>query len=421
MTSWRGPVLAACLTLTAAGILAAPALAEGPSKEPHVVLDAGHGGEDLGAPSPALAARCGVPWGPVEKDRTLQVAREVRAILEASGLRVSLTRDEDLTVPLPARIDLINRERPDLVVSIHANAAPSCGSGVEVWYSSLAGGRMPNVHAASSRRLARRLAQSIHDRLGLRLRRDAGTADIRGGFAMVREPLVPSVLVEMAFMTNLREAAMLRDRPGDFAQAIAAAIRQHLEAEGPRARVPAYDQPFLTDADLEDHASMTVQEIRAFLAGQGSYLARPVPDVDGLVFDAAEVIARAAERHGISPKVLLVSMQKESSSVSRSERPPDRTLRFLMGCRTPSTAREQIECTAARLRLYHDQLSREGATLSGWRVGVPRHTQDGVLVAPATRAVAGQFSYTPYAGARWGGNVPGGVSLFYLLWERFGF
>lgn len=219
----RGGVSLRASPLPAAGRAAQPAA--------YVILDPGHGGRDRGAPEPELAARCGVEGEVLEKERTLEVARQLGAILESRGVRVVLTREADVTLSLRERSDLVNREQPDLLVSLHANAAPSCGSGVEVWYSSLGSGSRPNPHLASSRRLAERIAQALHGALGLSLRRSGGTADARGGLAMVREPLVPSVLVEMAFISNPGEAALLRDRAPDFAWAIAEAILEHLEAE----------------------------------------------------------------------------------------------------------------------------------------------------------------------------------------------
>jgi len=181
--------------------------------------------------------------------------------------------------------------------------------------------------------------------------------------------------------------------------------------------------PFLTDEQLEDYDAMTESEIRAFLNHQNSYFRREITDIDGVSFDPAAVIAQAARTYRINPQVLLATLQKESSGVTRSSRPSDVTLRFLMGCVAPSTAREQITCAAERFRAYHDALISRGVTVSGWRVGNSKQTQDGVLVTPATRAIAGQFTYTPYAGVQWGGNQPsvGGVYLFYDAWQRFGF
>ena len=186
---------------------------------------------------------------------------------------------------------------------------------------------------------------------------------------------------------------------------------------------PAYNTPFLTDAQLEQSGAMTAAEIRAFLAGRGSYFRQTITDVDGVSFDPATAIASAAAQYRISPKVILATLQKEHSGVTRTTRPSDSQMRFLMGCKTPTTARHQFACAAERFRSYHDSLASTGSTVSGWRVGVAKTTQDGVSVTPATRAVAGQFTYTPYAGAQWGGNLPsvGGVYLFYNWWNGFGF
>ena len=190
-----------------------------------------------------------------------------------------------------------------------------------------------------------------------------------------------------------------------------------------QAQQPLYNTAFLTDEQLENYQAMSETEIRDFLKAQGSYFQNKVVDVDGEEFDPATVIAEASRTHRINPQVLLATLQKESVGVTRSMRPADETLRFLMGCLSPSTARGQLACAAERFRAYHDALANTGVTPSGWRVGVAKVTQDGVSVTPATRAVAGQFTYTPYAGVQWGGNLSdvGGVYLFYDSWRRFGF
>jgi N-acetylmuramoyl-L-alanine amidase len=94
-----------------------------------VVLDAGHGGEDLGA-----QGRDGV----LEKDLVLDVARRLRARLVAAGIRVVMTRDDDRTVALERRTAIANDARGDLFLSIHANAAPARSArGIETYFLSL--------------------------------------------------------------------------------------------------------------------------------------------------------------------------------------------------------------------------------------------------------------------------------------------
>src|SRR5262245_46313255 len=181
------------------------------------------------------------------------------------------------------------------------------------------------------------------------------------------------------------------------------------------AEAPAYNTPFLTDEELGDYNALNIGEIRSVLATHNSYFKGPIADVDGVVFDPPVVIAEAAQRYRINPKVILTTLEKEHEGITTTSRPSDGALRFLMGCLDPSTAREQLMCTGERFRAYDSQILKHGATVSGWQVGVPKRTLDGVVVTPANRAVAGQFTYTPYAGAQWGGNEPqwGGVYLYF--------
>ena len=198
-----------------------------------------------------------------------------------------------------------------------------------------------------------------------------------------------------------------------------------------------YNTAFLTDAQLENSSSMSETQIRQFLINNKSYYSKPVQDSDGVTFDAAQVIAQASAQFQINPQVLLVTMQKESSAITSGK---SGYLPALMGCAGPAqplpvpngTARWQLWCAAERFRSYQNQQTKSGATVSGWKVGAAKKTCDAVTVTPATKAVAGQFTYTPQAGNKWGGNGYecnntfhsegiGGVYLFYLYWNQFGF
>jgi hypothetical protein len=177
-----------------------------------------------------------------------------------------------------------------------------------------------------------------------------------------------------------------------------------------------YDTAWLTDEDLEDDYDTSVETIRAFLERQGSCLADPMLDVDGVTIDVPQLIHDAALAYHINPKVILATMQKEQSAITHC--PETWRLKRLMGAGGASTARHQIDFGTSLFRAYQDELNDEGVTRSGWKVGVDKQTQDGVSVTPATRAVAGQFTYTPYAGANWGGDDAdvGGVWLFWNAW-----
>lgn len=114
---WREAVLKSASLLGSAALALAGAAAAEPSSERFdtVVIDAGHGGEDVGARGPR---------GHREKDVALAVARNLAQRLRDRGLRVVLTRDADVFVPLEERTALANDAGADLFLSVHANASP---------------------------------------------------------------------------------------------------------------------------------------------------------------------------------------------------------------------------------------------------------------------------------------------------------
>jgi len=97
-----------------------------------VVIDAGHGGKDVGAICCAKKE---------EKKVTLSVATKLKKKLEAKGYKVYMTRDDDTFVKLPKRTEFANQKKADIFVSIHANAAPTkkqwkSFKGIEIYYLS---------------------------------------------------------------------------------------------------------------------------------------------------------------------------------------------------------------------------------------------------------------------------------------------
>ena len=82
------------------------------SEVPVVVLDPGHGGEQPGA----------VAHGIQEKEVNLQLALKVAPSLKEAGMKVILTREEDVEVSLARRVEITREARADLVLSLHANA-----------------------------------------------------------------------------------------------------------------------------------------------------------------------------------------------------------------------------------------------------------------------------------------------------------
>ncbi|MGA1315582.1 MAG: N-acetylmuramoyl-L-alanine amidase [Rubrivivax sp.] len=224
-----------------------------------VTLDPGHGGEDPGAIGPG---------GLREKDVVLQIARQLRDALHARrGVRVLMTRDADFFVPLGERVRKARRVQADLFVSIHADAFMRADArGGSVFALSTGG-----ATSAAARWMAERengadqvggINLAVRDDLTLRVMADMGTtAQIRdslqlgqqvlsrmrdvgrlhkprveqAGFAVLKSPEIPSILVETAFISNPEEEALLRSPQWQarMVAALAEGIRRHL-ADTPR-------------------------------------------------------------------------------------------------------------------------------------------------------------------------------------------
>lgn len=224
-----------------------------------VALDPGHGGEDPGAVGAA---------GSYEKNVTLEIARRLKAKIDAQpNMRAMLTRDDDYFVPLHHRVQKARRVQADLFVSIHADAfvrPDARGSSVFVLSergassaaarylaqkeneADLVGGI--NIAGARDGHLARTLLDlsqtaSINDSLkvgkavlselgGINTLHNGGVE--QAGFAVLKAPDIPSILVETAFISNPEEERRLNDDAyqDKMAHAIMRGIRKYF-AESP--------------------------------------------------------------------------------------------------------------------------------------------------------------------------------------------
>ncbi|WP_194174761.1 N-acetylmuramoyl-L-alanine amidase [Desulfofundulus thermobenzoicus] len=159
-----------------------------------IAVDAGHGGEDPGA----------IGNGLQEKDITLKLARRLADMLSAKGARPLLTRSDDSTVGLYDRPQMANQAGADLFVSIHINANTDASvRGTATYILSPAGGGDP-ARREESRKLAEKIQANLVKNLGLE---DDGVRE--ANFAVLRESTMPAVLVEVAFISNPQEAALL--------------------------------------------------------------------------------------------------------------------------------------------------------------------------------------------------------------------
>jgi N-acetylmuramoyl-L-alanine amidase len=162
-----------------------------------VVLDAGHGGHDPGA--------TGI-GGVVEKVLTLDIAHRVADRLARRGaIEVTLTRSDDTFVTIDDRI--ARAMDAAVFVSLHVNAAADVNlNGFEVFYG---GGGIDAT--ASGPRSPVRLGLDVGEAIGHALGSDVRTVVRPGKFGVLARNTVPSVLVEVGYLTNPDDAARLRD------------------------------------------------------------------------------------------------------------------------------------------------------------------------------------------------------------------
>lgn len=209
--------------------------APGPRRGPLLVaLDPGHGGEDPGAIGRG---------GTREKDIVLAIARRLKKLIDSTpGMKAYMTRDGDYFVPLHVRVQKARRVKADLFISIHADAwiKPTArGSSVYALSQNgatstmarmmaqreneadLIGGVNLGTHNAQVAKVLLDLstAAQINDsiRVGSKVLHEIGKINRlhkrqveRAGFAVLKAPDIPSILVETAFISNPTEEKLLR-------------------------------------------------------------------------------------------------------------------------------------------------------------------------------------------------------------------
>jgi N-acetylmuramoyl-L-alanine amidase len=231
-----------------------------------VALDPGHGGEDPGAIGPG---------GTREKDVVLKMAHLLRdrinaAQVNGSPMRAYLTRDADFFVPLHVRVDKARRVKADLMISIHADAffTPNpqgasvfalshkgASSAAARWMAQkendadVVGGLNVKATDANVQRalLDMSTTAQINDslKLGSAMLGEMGRVGKlhkpkveQAGFAVLRAPDIPSVLVETAFISNPSEEAKLNDPAyqSQLADALMRGIERYFQQNPPLAR-----------------------------------------------------------------------------------------------------------------------------------------------------------------------------------------
>jgi N-acetylmuramoyl-L-alanine amidase len=234
-----------------------------------IAIDPGHGGEDPGARGRS---------GTLEKNVTLSIAQKLKERIETEpNMRAVLTRDGDFFIPLHMRVEKARRVRADLFVSIHADAfvKPSAnGSSVFAlsergatsvaarWLAKqendadLIGGVNLGIKDPYLKQTLLDLSQtaSINDslKLGKAVLQEMGGINRlhknyveQAGFAVLKAPDIPSILIETAFISNPDEERKLRDPvyQNKMADAIFAGIKRYFSKNPPLAPAQIANNP----------------------------------------------------------------------------------------------------------------------------------------------------------------------------------
>jgi N-acetylmuramoyl-L-alanine amidase len=225
-----------------------------------VAIDAGHGGEDPGAIGPG---------GTFEKEITLALARELaERIDDTPGMRAVMIRTGDYYIPLAERYNRARQARADLFVSLHADAFRDFrvrGSSVYVLSRSGASSEAARLLAKSENKAdlvggvkldrgddvlssvlldlsqsaaleySNSAAEAILDQLGTVGRRHRNRVE-RANFVVLRSPDVPSVLIEVGFISNPQDEQQLNTagHRRQVARAITAGVERHFHQTAPQ-------------------------------------------------------------------------------------------------------------------------------------------------------------------------------------------
>lgn len=154
--------------------------------KPVIVIDAGHGGHDIGANDSLV----------YEKHINLDVSRRLQRTLEDAGYRVVMTRETDRFIPLSTRAEIANRLRNALFVSVHFNSSwKRKVSGIETYY-----------RGSTSKAFATYIQNQL-----IRHIRATDRGVKTANFAVLRRTRHPAVLIEGGFVSNSTERSAMLD------------------------------------------------------------------------------------------------------------------------------------------------------------------------------------------------------------------
>ncbi|CAG7654747.1 N-acetylmuramoyl-L-alanine amidase [Paenibacillus allorhizosphaerae] len=170
-----------------------------------IVIDPGHGGVDHGV--------IGKKYSSSEKTLNLKTSRYLADLLRQAGAQVIMTRTDDKENPaLSERVEVSEKKRADAFISIHYNSSPKPVNGTLTFYYS----------KSKDEPLARKIETQLSKSLGLK-----SNGISFGDYHVLRENAQPSTLVELGFLSNPKDEAIVRS--ADYQQKAAAAIAAGLK------------------------------------------------------------------------------------------------------------------------------------------------------------------------------------------------
>ncbi len=204
--------------------IAAPGVTAQSTKKITVVVDAGHGGTDGGAWSANL----------YEKGLTLAIAQEIKALNENKNIDIILTRSDDATVTLQNRVDLLQKQHADLLLSIHVNTTDATATAIENKPTPQSSGfeiliqQEGSVHGSQSRLLGSALVQSISS-----IYKTSNVLNQALRVYLLKQMVCPAVLIECGNLTDEADRTFIAQPQNQkaIAKRILAGVERFLAAQ----------------------------------------------------------------------------------------------------------------------------------------------------------------------------------------------
>ena len=169
-----------------------------------VVIDVAHGGKDSGSNLESI----------MEKDVVLQIAQEINELNDNNKIKIILTRETDDFISLQDRVQLANSKQADLIISLHANYGEKKDiRGLEIYAKN-------NFLSEESMLLADVVKNKFPDNIPFKSIQTAN-------FMLLKQSPCPAILVELGYLSNIDDRAVLTSEEGqwEIAEAIYKAIR----------------------------------------------------------------------------------------------------------------------------------------------------------------------------------------------------